>query len=371
MKKVIFSILILFSAFTSAFSQFLEDKSSQQTVVQALNYIYNAEYSLAEKTLLPVYKKYENHPVSELLKATVLSWKHKPIEKNQTMVKKYLAHLNACQEKAVLLLKRDESIKAEATFYLLSAHGFIARVHHHNKDYIKAGIEAKSAYGYLKDGFTLVHQNPDFHFTNGLYLYYRERYPEIHPQIKPIIYFFKSGDKAKGLASLKKATQEALFSKVEAENYYGGILLKYENRNMEAFSIYRGLVKRYPNNADFYLRYIQSLHATKQFDKMGGALSKLNQFQGIDQKLGYLLFKGLYEFQIGNFAEAKIDLKKVESFGEESSYTEDFQSMAKLTLGKIALKEGNETLAEDYFEESENLAEYYWVRKELTELLKK
>ncbi|KPM48851.1 hypothetical protein AFM12_09805 [Jiulongibacter sediminis] len=367
-SKIFLSILFLGTFFCSAKAQFLNDRDSHQFVIDGLDAIYNQEFDKASKTLQPVYEKYSGHPVSYLLKATNLFWRYQPIEANPAKAKEYLGLLEQCKREAQKLVK-IENYKAEATFYLLSSHGFIARVHHHNHDYIKAGLEAKVAYSFLKDGFDLVEQNPDFLFTNGMYLFYREQYPETHPQIKPIIYFFKGGSKANGLIALNQAGQKALFSKVEAKNYLGGIYLKYENRNAEALRIYQSLVQKYPKNPDFYLRYVQSLVANNELAGAQKAVEKLRLFSGTDQKLGYLLFKGLIADRSGDFKTAEGFYEKVLLLKANGGHTDDFVSMAKLGSGRIKLANGNKSEAEELLEDALAMAEYNWVRSEAKKLL--
>jgi tetratricopeptide (TPR) repeat protein len=370
MIRAFWAILFVNFFLSGAKAQFLSDSDSHQFVIEGLDAIYNQEFKKASGILQPVYEKYTGHPVSYLLKATNLFWQYQPIEANPSKTKEYLALLEQCKKTAEKLVENDK-YKAEATFYLLSAHGFIARVYHHNRDYIKAGLEAKAAYSYLKDGFELVDQNPDFLFTNGMYLFYREQYPETHPQIKPIIYFFKNGSKVNGLKALNQAGQKALFSKIEAKNYLGGIYLKYENRNAEALRIYQSLVQKYPRNPDFYLRYVQSLVATNDLTKAKKVIENLDLFFGTDQKLGYLLFKGLIAEKSGDFKSAEGYYEKVLAFKGNGGYSDDFLSMAKLGFGRIKLASGNRAEARELLKEALAMAEYNWVKSEAEKLLDK
>ena len=70
----------------------------------------------------------------------------------------------------------------------------------------------------MKTGFDLMHKNPEFYYTTGLYNYYREQYPESHPGYKTVVWVLAGGDKEKGLQLLHKASKEALFTKTEATN---------------------------------------------------------------------------------------------------------------------------------------------------------
>ncbi|MFT5883716.1 MAG: hypothetical protein ACI9IP_000157 [Arcticibacterium sp.] len=356
MKKIHFILLLFFVGLPSK-GQFLKDTLSQKIVTSGLDKLYNMEFDKAEKIWQPVYQKYAGHPLSYLLKATFLQWKFMPVENNERAFQEYLEQLERCKETAYVMHKSG-NIEEEANFYLLSAHGYISRAYSEKKDYIKAGLEAKKAYGFLKAGFELYPLNPDFLLTNGLYRYYRVQYPETHPQIKPIIYFFSNGDKIQGLRDLREATKTSLFTKTEAIFFLAGICLKYENNKQEALKLTKGLNLKFPKNPDFLLRYTESLIINGQFLMAEVKNQELKNYKGVDYILASLVFDGDIEFNKNDLNLAEIKYKKAIGLKGEGRYVDDFKSMAYLSLGQISLRRNNLSMARTYFKESLDIAEY-------------
>ncbi|WP_341228157.1 hypothetical protein [uncultured Arcticibacterium sp.] len=362
MKKILALILFVFSLSGETNAQFSDDIASKKITINGLNKLYNLEYREAERILKPVLQKYEEHPVSFLIKATLLQYEFAPIEQNVTHFKEYISNL----EKCIKLAKEQYDAgkyKTDATFYLLAAHGNISRAYHYNKDYLKAGLEAKRAYSYLKEGYGLAKENSEFYFTNGLYKYYRVQYPETHPSIKPIIFFFTDGNKMQGLADLRQASKSSLFSRMEASFFLAGICLKYESLTKEAVSILRVLHEKYPNNPDFLLKYIEALLIGGELELSSQKLKKLEVFKGGDYEVATFVFRGEISFLKRDFNKASISFKKAVSLKKEGAETSDLKSMALCRLGEISLGLGENKNAKEYFKQCLDIAEYSRIIK--------
>lgn len=362
MKKILAPIFLILFLFDTSYAQFSNDEVSKKTTVLGLDKLYNLEFREAEEILKPVLQKYGEHPVSYLLKATLLQYEFTPIEQNSSRFKEYINNL----EKCIKLAKEQYNAgiyKTDATFYLLAAHGNISRAYHYNRDYLKAGLEAKRAYSYLKEGYGLARANSEFYLTNGLYRYYRVQYPETHPSIKPIIFFFSEGNKTQGLADLKMASQSSLFSKTEAAFYLGGIYLKYEDRFKEAVSVMRGLHDKYPKNPDFLLKYIEALLANRQIELSSEKLKKLELYKGVDYEVATFVFKGEISFLKRDLKKASVFFQKAIALKKEGAETSDLKSMALWRLGEISLELGEDKNAKEYFKQCLDIAEYSRIIK--------
>jgi hypothetical protein len=304
------------------------------------------------------------------LQSQVIYWQNYPIESSPEATQRYLSVLQKCKTAAEALY-RNEAYKHEATFYLLSAHGSISRVYHHRKDYLKAAIEARNAYSYLKDGFELTSKIPDFLFMSGLYNFYRVQYPETHPQIKPAIYFFRNGNKTTGLNHLREAGNKALFTGVEARYFLAGICLKYENRNAEALSILKTLHQEFPENPLFTMRLTEALLVSGETEKAKLMNSKLAAVPYTDHKMAYWVFKGMIEFKEGKLNEARNSLEKSLQSKSEGNFTKDLKPMAELTLAKVWMNLGEKSKASVFVNKAVDNSEYAWVSKEAKSLKQK
>ena len=99
-------------------------------------------------------------------------------------------------------------------------------------------------YSFMKKGFDLTEEYREFNFPVGMYNYYREKYPELHPVYKPFMFFFRNGDVSKGLRQLERSVKENVFTKPEAGMFLVHIYLYYENNPAAALKIIQQ-VKRF------------------------------------------------------------------------------------------------------------------------------
>lgn len=358
-------LILLFLISTEITAQFLNDDKAKSVVSAALEKMYNSEWDEANFILEEVYEKYNQHPVSWLLKATELQLRYTPIESYPGQFAKYMQYLDKC---SMLASKGLESgkYKEEFTFYMLASSGYIAQSYHHQKDYLKAASEGRRAYSYMKDGFEMAAANPDFYFTNGLYKYYRVRYPETHPAIKPFIVFFAKGNMIAGIADLKKARSQAIFTKNEASMFLVGVYLKYENRPQEILSVAADLHRKYPQNLVFLMRYIECLIAV---NKKKEALAYIRKYKNLSKgalgQLSYYLFLAQVttDQNIANAYFAKA--LQVEAKGR---FVEDYRSMAYIGLAESFYNENDKLKAKQFIKEAEDLAEYTWVKTKIIEL---
>lgn len=363
--KMKYFTLFFLLCYSTATAQFLDDAKAKTTVSKALEKMYNEEWTAANTLLEGVHKKYSTHPVSWLLKATELQLRYTPIESYPIHFEKYMDFLYKCNSLAEEGLKAG-NWKEEFTFYMLASCGYIAQSYHHQKEYLKAVAEGRRAYSYMKDGFGMATVNPDFYFTNGLYRYYRERYPETHPTIKPFIVFFAKGNKSVGIADLHKARNKAVFTKTEASMFLVGIFLKYENDPKNILSIASELHTKYPRNQVFYMRYIESLIA---LDKNDLALSELRKFKNLGEgalgQLSYYLFLAQIT-QKKNLSQ--VYYAKALQVKAKGRFVEDYRSMAYVGLVESFLVENDKEKARQFLKEAEELAEYTWVKMKVSEL---
>lgn len=366
MKKLLILIYLLTLININSEAQFLSDESSKQTTIKGLNYLYNGDFINAQKQFDVVKAKYSNHPLSNLLEAIYYQNKYFPIEDNPSYHSKYFQALQNCNSKALALAKKDNE-GPESTFFLLAAAGYTAQYYNDKNEKMKAGYRGKEAYNYLIRGFNFMQQNPEFYFTSGLYNYYRVQYPISNPVIKPIMVFFKDGNKATGLSQMKKATQSAIFSKVEATFYLMDILLKYESNFKDALYYASILRSKYPNNKNFTIKYIECLLLNDQFQKAKPYIDKLESSSNLLQKVAYYTFKGLTLMNEGN-SQAASYLASAIKIKSKNEQVREYHSVAYLELAKDFKNKGDIANAKTFLAQAQNLTDYSWVKKECKKL---
>ncbi len=363
--------IIFFGCFSaSSFAQLLNDNESKQLIIKGLDKLYNYEFKEADTYFQGVKAKYPKHPVTPLLSALQVQWLNLPIEQNPKALNQYLALLEKCQLSAETLLQ-DPSKKAEAIFFLVASHGYIALVLNYKKEQVKAANEARKAYAYLKDGKQLTEKNPEFLFTSGLYNFYRIQYPETHPIVKPVMLFFDNGNKKLGINQLEQAVQKSVFSRIEAAFYLMGVCLKYESNYPKALFYSNWLHERYPNNLIYTMRHTESLIMN---GKINEALPLIQQLKHTNDKV-YLLAGNLFEGLISEkfkkndkaAAEQYVNVLKMQP---NDRYTNDYYAMAYAGLARISIRAGNTKRAEELYRRCLEYAEYKSTVNEAENFLK-
>ncbi|MFN3487838.1 MAG: tetratricopeptide repeat protein [Emticicia sp.] len=368
--KQLFGILFSLLISATSFAQLLSDNDSKQLLIKGLDKLYNFEFKEADTYFQNIKVKYPKHPVTPLLSALQIQWQHLPIEQNPKALAQYLTLLEKCKLSAENLLQ-DPSKKAEAIFFLVASHGYISLVLNYKKEQVKAANESRKAYGYLKEGKLLIDKNAEFLFTSGLYNFYRIQYPETHPIVKPLMFFFENGNKKSGILQLEQAVQKSVFSRIEAAYYLINLCLKYESNYPKALVYSNWLHEKYPNNLIYTMRHAESLIMNGKFDE---ALQLIQQLKRTNDKV-YLLAGNLFEGLIFEkfkkndkvAAEHYVTVLKMQP---NERYTNDYYAMAYAGLARISIRSGNNKRAEELYRKCLEYAEYKSTVNEANHFLK-
>lgn len=359
--KQLLSILFILASFSVSKAQFLEDQESIAKTLKGLDYLYNLQPTQAEAEFAPVKAKYTDHPVRFLLNALQIQWNNIPIDQNPNALNTYLSELNKCVTASNKYYEKP-AYKMESTFFLLAGHGFLALAENYKGSFMNATQEARKALKYFKEGKKYKDTNAEFLFANGLYNYYRERYPETKPIVKPVMVFFESGNKALGLAELEKSYRNSIFSKTEAATYLRDIYIKYEANFGKALYFSNALFKKYPNNFVFRIAHIESLLLNLKFDEAEKLNEVLKGNTNPVAALSYHVFEGyIEEHKNKNYTKAEIEYQKALKIKYNDRYTKEYVALAYLGLARIAKHQGKKTEARNYYKQCLKLAEYLWL----------
>ncbi len=368
MKRIVFFLFLLTSSFAKA--QLLYDAPTQNLVLEAIDHIYNYEFGSVEPLARQIRAKYPNHPVNPLLKAIQLHWQYLPVKDNKAMSGQYQSYLQECLNKAKVL-EKDAKTRPEAAFFSMAGHGYIALIHNYNDDKIKAASEGKKAYNYVMDGFKYMERNPEFYFSSGLYNYYVIRYPEDHPIVKPLILFFKDGNREEGLRQMDIAARKGIFTRTESAFYLARIFLKHELRYEKASNYLSTLTQKYPNNPIFLMKNIEALLLLGQYEEAEPFLERFKRRTDKFFPIASHTFEGIVEekhLKHDGAAAKAYQTALRQPF--DSEYTKEYHAFAYAGLARIALRAGDRAKATAYYKKAEELAEYKALIKEIKTFLK-
>jgi len=356
----LFLFFLLFCTVAQAQQNILDREITTDLTNKSVQHLYNLEveeslrYAEKLKALLP------DHPAYPLIQALHIRWAEAPLDiksEKYQVLQKYLFQTLDASEK---MMAKDKN-NAEAKFLALASHGLLAMFYAEEGSYFKAASEAKSAYGYLKDGMDLTEKYPDFYFSAGLYNYYREAYPEKHPVYKPFLWFFKKGDKQMGLQQLQKAREASIFMQAEAGLYLQHIYLRYEMNPKAAIPVSKDLVEQYPKNLIFRSDYVEALLGAGRYQEAEKALPPLANSDRPHFAMVGQIFKGvIMEKHYGKTEQARTLYQQALETGThcDSERAKDVKSIAYTGLGRIAQKQGDSKVAKDNFKTAISLSQH-------------
>lgn len=374
MKKLLFLLIILlpFGLLAQSYS-LLADKQSLEKVEDVTNLIYNGQHRAALQELSQLKNDVPaDHPVFPMLRALNYYWQDAPMQTSSPHFDEFSKQLRETVRTSEIYLNRNQD-ETLVNFLALSAHSLLTRFHADKGDYMATIGEAKNAYSYMKKGFELTDEYSEFFFPVGLYNYYREKYPELHPVYKPFMFFFRSGDKQKGLEQLQYASQKNVFTKPEAGVFLVHIYLYYENNPAAALRNMRPLYKEYPENRFFRIQYAEVLLANNLFVSAKPHIEYLLQQNDPYYKMSGALFHAIYlEKQEKNYPEASRYYQQALKTAEQLSYAANvYKAMAHAGTARIHHKQNETDKARAAYKKALELTSYeYPVKHEARNYLK-
>lgn len=338
----------------------LSDLRIQLECNEALNDLYNFKFPEAEQQFRWLKQKYAWHPLPYFLMGLIEWWKIMPNLQDKSHDDLFLAYMDSTILVAENLYDKYPEYKVEAAFFLSGAYGFKGRLYseEERKQWTKAAAAGKKALNYLEDSRAQNHLSPELLFGDGLYNYFSVWIPENYKSLRPLLWFFRKGDKALGLEQLKEVSYNAFYTRTEAMVWLMRILNSYENNQAQAFQISEYLFETYPDNPYFHRYYARVLYSMRHFGQAEPVCKKI--LEKIDSgQLGYEATSGRYAaFFLGQIYEAKRDLDQSKKYYELCvKYAEEIDATdsgyylySLISLGEIAEQQGRRKDARQYFQ---------------------
>lgn len=335
----------------------LENMDMQVVSTQAVNNMYNFKFDEAESEFRWFKFKYPDHPLPYFLMGLSTWWRIMPNENNTQYDNAFIAYMDTALVKAEKLYDSDEN-NIEASFFLAAAYAFKGRLYSDRKDWSKAAWASRNALKYLEKSRSKGELSPEFLFGDGLYNYYRDWIPENYPALKTILWLFPKGDKTEGIRQLKEVSNNAFYTRTEAQYHLMRIYAE-ENQLQKAFELAKYLHETFPDNAYFHRYYARSAYAQGRITEV--ERESLSILEKIDKQMpGYEAESGRYaSFYLGyikyrlnkDTEAAKSYFKKAVAYAElNKSYESAYYHSALTSLGRIYFDENNLTEAKKYLD---------------------
>jgi tetratricopeptide (TPR) repeat protein len=243
--KKLSSLLIILVSFP-LFGQASFDSLAQKGISE----IYNIKFEEAEVTFREMIADYPEHPAGRFFLAMIDWWKILLDLDNESYDDIFFQKLEdviyQCDE-----ILSDDSENVDALFFKGGAIGFRGRLRAYRESWIKAADDGREALPIVERASFLDPDNVDVQLGFGIYNYYASVIPDQYPLIKPLMIFFPSGDKAKGIEQLAKTASEGKYARYEARYFLMTLFYNNEGNFLEADKYADMLISDFPDNPTF------------------------------------------------------------------------------------------------------------------------
>lgn len=360
--------MLLFFSRLSAQIPLRQNAEAIAAIKITLDHIYNFEFERALKRL-EGHHGLGKHPANSIINAVLIYWRDSPLVPDSELYQSYEGYLNEAIELSEPFLERED-LYAEGAFYTLAGYGLLAELYSEEGAGLKVLNVAKKAYKYLKIGKEKMEEIPDFYFSTGLYNYYREKYPELHPFYKSFMWLFESGDKSLGLEQLKTCEARGVFARNEAVIYLYHIYLRYENDPSRAYPYALKLTQKFPKNIKFDCHLAEVLVALNEFNRAEKISDQLMRNGRTVFRMCGTLFKGIILEKKDQLGESEKLLERAFTLHETLRKPDPhFLSMIYAAKARIADKKDDMELARELYKKALKMDPYVPVREEAKEYL--
>lgn len=346
-------------------------------IFKGIRQIYNIKFADAEKTFRGIMADYPNHPSGRFFLAMIDWWKIMLDFDNESYDDIFFAKLEDVIFQCDKILEKDPN-NVDALFFKGGAIGFRGRLRANRDSWIKAVDDGREALPIVNRAYQLDPKNKDVQLGFGIYNYYAAVIPDKYPFVKPLMIFFPSGDKAKGIAQLTDAAYNGKYSMIESRYFLMQLYYQFEENMIKAEEYADLLANEFPDNPQFE-RYegrinVRQGDMTKALKVFHDVYDKCNKKQfGYGQNtrreaayyLGYYMkLKDDVDSAITYFKESVQISKKIDK--EENS---GFLVNATLYLGMLYDLKNQRSTAVTYYKELLDLRDYQNSRKQAKQYL--
>ncbi len=375
--SVVFRYFLFLILFTSiSFSQWVTSPEFDAQAQRGINAVYNLEFEKAEVEFSTLAKNYPSHPAGKFFLAMIDWWNILMTIDDESHDDAFIKKMDEVIELSDSLLNVNEN-DVSALFFKGGALGFQGRLQANRGSWIKAANNGRLALPIVQKAYKISPGNFDIFLGIGIYNYYASTIPKKYPFVKPVMIFFPTGDKQKGIEQLIKASENAKFAAFEAKYFLLQLSYNYERQYEKAYEFSTSLLKQFPNNVVFH-RYVgRSTYVLAKYGESQSVFSEIlsrceNNLRGYSNfaKREAIYYLGMIAMNTSNYDQALKYFYQCDELSRvlHKEETSEFMTMTNLRIGMIydVQKKRNDAIMQyqkvqrlKKFENSHELAQQY------------
>ena len=341
----------------------LSNKGVEVQATAALDSMYNFNFRASSKRFYWLRQSYSSHPLPYLLFAMSAWWRIMPNTEERIYDNTFLCYIDSTIRTSEKLIKED--FHTEGAFFLSSAYAFLARFYGEREAWLKAAWAGRNALQYLKISQEKKYLSVELLLGDAIFNYYYVWLKENYPHLRPLLSFFKKGNKELGLRQIDYVAKNAFYTRIEAQTLLMHILNEENKNKTEALHIASYLHKKYPNNPYFHRYYARMLYELGKYSTCRLACESI--LSRLEKNItGYEANSGRYcSFFLGWIhqiirhepqAAKKYYLKSLTYAQQAKAAKKGYTLHALLALGDISAQEKRYKKASTYYKKARNLS---------------
>ena len=246
--KILLLSVVIFAVFSIA--AHAQGDKFDSLATMGVRQIYSIQFEKAEKTFRALIADYPDHPAGRFFLSMIDWWKILLNPDDESYDEIFFQKLEDVIYQCDQILDKNAD-DVDALFFKGGSIGFRGRLRSLRESWLKAADDGREALPIVERASNLDPNNKDVQLGFGIYDYYASVIPEEYPLLKPLMIFFPSGDKQKGLSELESTAEYGKYAKYEARYFLMTIYYNYENNPFNAFEYADKLNKEFPDNPVF------------------------------------------------------------------------------------------------------------------------
>lgn len=232
-------------------SSILDSPAVRMEIMAGLEALYDMEFNRSKKQFSAVTGQYPDHPIGPFLEGLSLWWEILLNLSDTSKDEAFYTLMTEVVRRSDGLLDQEPN-SFDAMFFKGMALGFRGRLRSNRRDWIRAAADGHRAMRYVLGVADSDTTNHDYAFGRGLYDYYAALIPARYPFARTITTFLPPGDRARGMAKLRRTATQGYFLRTEAVYFLVQINYLYERDYNASIDYVTELRSRHPDNSFFH-----------------------------------------------------------------------------------------------------------------------